>query len=148
MKTPAMYNTMQQSPANANAIKVGATQIKPIINTSTQSLPQQYQQHQMHQQQQPQPVIISQPPIMKPDSMDTNKGMVKEVSPSVATIQPPPPPPPVIPIPSAVTLPPPSSAPSASTIPSSTSTASSTNASTSSVSKHNKTKSHCAIAFD
>lgn len=118
LKSAAMFNTIQQSPANAPTIKVGSTHIKPIINTP--ALPP------------PQPVVISQPPIMKSEPMDMNKMMAKGASQAVAMTAPPPPPP-VIPIPAPVTLPPPSASLTAPTMPSSTSTAS-TNATTASVS--------------
>lgn len=63
LKTATIGNTIQQS---APTIKVGSTQIKPIINSSNAPVPQ--------------PVVISQPPILKPDSLDTSKNVVKEIS--------------------------------------------------------------------
>lgn len=56
-------NTIQQS---APTIKVGSTQIKPIINASNALTPQ--------------PVVISQPPVIKQEPMETSKGMVKDAS--------------------------------------------------------------------
>lgn len=56
-------NTIQQS---APTIKVGSTQIKPIINASNVPTPQ--------------PVVISQPPVIKQETIDTSKSMVKDAS--------------------------------------------------------------------
>lgn len=56
-------NAIQQS---APTIKVGSTQIKPIINASNASTPQ--------------PVVISQPPVIKQETTETSKSMVKDAS--------------------------------------------------------------------
>lgn len=64
LKAAAVSNTIQQS--MAPTIKVGSTQIRPIINTSTPPAPQ--------------PVVISQPPVVKSDLVDINKSTAKDAS--------------------------------------------------------------------
>lgn len=63
LKTAAVSNTIQQS---TPTIKVGSTQIKPIINTSAPAAPQ--------------PIVVSQPPLLKPELVDTSKSTVKDAS--------------------------------------------------------------------
>ncbi|XP_031619816.1 transcription initiation factor TFIID subunit 4 isoform X3 [Contarinia nasturtii] len=66
LKTTAVGNTIQQQSVTPT-IKVGSTQIKPIINTSNAA--------------QPQPIIISQPPVPKLEASEPmNKGTAKDTS--------------------------------------------------------------------
>lgn len=60
------HQHQQQPPSATPTIKVGSTQIKPIINTANATAPQ--------------PIIIPQPPIIKSDTVETNKSIAKDTS--------------------------------------------------------------------
>ncbi|XP_055324866.1 transcription initiation factor TFIID subunit 4 isoform X2 [Sitodiplosis mosellana] len=64
LKTAA--NTIQQQQSTTPTMKVGSTQIKPIINAANATAPQ--------------PIVIPQPPIIKSEPVDTNKSIAKETS--------------------------------------------------------------------
>ena len=61
-----LQQQQQQLQSGTPTIKVGSTQIKPIINTANATAPQ--------------PIIIPQPPIIKSETIETNKSIAKDTS--------------------------------------------------------------------